>query len=357
MKKKLLAIIALALCALMVVSCGTAGTTTQSPEGDKNSDAATGTTADTNKDDTPELKGAEIKIATLNGPTTIGVLGLLKGDASKDSKNTYKYDQIYAGADAFAPMLLKGEIQAAIIPCNAAATLAKNSGGKLQIAAVNNLGVLYILEKGDTIKSIADLKGKTIVSTGAGTTPQYSLEYVLSKNGLKVGTDVTVEYKSEAAEVLAALKQGKAQIAMLPQPAATNAQKAIEGLRVALDLNAEWEKVDSKAALVTGVLVVNTKFASENPDAVKILLEDYKKSCDMVSTELDKIAGYLVEFKIGNITNVEIAKTAIPKCNIKYMDGEQMKAAVSGYLEILYNSNPASVGGELPKDTLYYIAK
>ena len=217
--------------------------------------------------------------------------------------------------------------------------------------------MLYILEKGDSIKTVADLKGKTIVSTGAGTTPQYSLEYVLSKNGLKVGTDLTVEYKSEATEVLAALKQGKADIAMLPQPAATNAQNAVEGLRVALDLNAEWEKVDDKAALVTGVLVVNTKFAEENPDAVKILLEDYKKSCDMVSTDLDKIAGYLVEFKIGNITNIDVAKTAIPKCNIKYMDGEEMKAAVSGYLAILFDSNPASVGGEIPADTLYYVAK
>ena len=339
--KKFLAFICLALCALMVVSCGTAS-----------NDTASDTSADTT-----ELKGAEIKIATLNGPTTIGVLGLLKGDASQGSKNTYTYDQIYAGADAFAPALLKGEIQAAIIPCNAAATLAKNSEGKLQIAAVNNLGVLYILEKGDSIKSISDLRGKTIVTTGAGTTPQYSLEYVLEKNGIDPGTDLTIEYKSEATEVLAALKQGKADIAMLPQPAATNAQKAVEGLRVALDLNAEWEKVDSTAALVTGVLVVNTKFAEENPDAVKILLADYKKSCDMVTTDLDKIAGYLVEFKIGNITNVEIAKTAIPKCNIKYIDGEAMKTAVSGYLNILYNSNPASVGGEMPADTLYYIAK
>ena len=349
MKKKLFGFIALALCMLMVVSCGSVAK-------DTTTDTTTDTTADTTSDAT-EPKGAEIRLATLNGPTTIGVLGLMGGDAAEGSKNTYKFDEIYAGADAFAPKLLKGEIQAAIIPCNAAATLAKNSAGKIQIAAVNNLGVLYILEKGDSIKSISDLKGKTVVSTGAGTTPQYSLEYVLSKNGLKVGTDLTVEYKSEATEVLAALKQGKADIAMLPQPAATNAQKAVEGLRVALDLNAEWEKVEKNAALVTGVLVVNTKFAEENPDAVKILLSDYKKSCDMVSSDLDKIAQYLVNYKIGNITNVEIAKTAIPKCNIKYMDGEEMKAAVSGYLEILYNSNPASVGGEKPADTLYYIAK
>ena len=195
------------------------------------------------------------------------------------------------------------------------------------------------------------------MSTGAGTTPQYSLEYVLATNGLEVGTDLTVEYKSEPTEVLAALKQGKADIAMLPQPAATNAQKAVEGLRVALDLNEEWEKVEKNAALVTGVLVVNTKFAEENPDAVKILLSDYKKSCDMVSSDLVKTAQHLVDNKIGNITDIEIAKTAIPKCNIKYMDGEEMKAAVSGYLDILYNSNPASVGGEKPADTLYYIAK
>ena len=342
MKKTTFAkIISLLLCALMLVSC--AGTAPSDTTGDAGTPA--------------EPKGAEIKIATLNGPTTIAVLGLLKGDASKDSKNTYAYDQIYAGADAFAPSLLKGDIQAAIIPCNVAATLAKNSGGKIQIAAVNNLGVLYILEKGDSIKSIGDLRGKTIVATGAGTTPQYSLEHILKKNGLTPGADVTVEYKSEAAEVLAALKQGKADIAMLPQPAATKATKAVEGVRIALDLNEEWGKIEETAALVTGVLVVNTKFAAENPDAVKILLADYKKSCEMTASDLDKIADYVVEFKIGGIDAAPLAKLAIPKCNIKYIDGEDMKAAVGGYLDILYETNPASIGGEKPADTLYYIAK
>lgn len=312
------------------------------------------------KDDTEEPSAdglTEVKIATLNGPTTIGVLGLLKGDAVKDSTNKYTYDQIYASADAFAPALLKNEINAAIIPCNAAATLYKNSGGKIQIAAVNNLGVLYILEKGNSVNSVTDLKGKTIVATGAGTTPQYSLEYILKENGLIVGTDVTVEYKSEAAEVLAALKQGKADIAMLPQPAATKATKAVEGVRVALDLNAEWSKIDENASLVTGVLVVNTKFANENPEAVKTLLKDYKASCDMVSTDLDKIADYVVEFGIGGIDSAPLAKLAIPKCNIKYIDGEDMKTAVGGYLKVLFDSNPASIGGELPGDGIYYIAK
>ena len=297
----------------------------------------------------------EVKIATLNGPTTIGVLGLLKGDAAKDSTNAYLYDQIYASADAFAPALLKNEINAAIIPCNAAATLFKNSGGKIQVAAVNNLGVLYILEKGSSVNSVSDLRGKTIVATGAGTTPQYSLEYILKENGLTVGTDVTVEYKSEAAEVLAALKQGKADIAMLPQPAATKATKAVEGVRVALDLNAEWKKIDENASLVTGVLVVNTKFANENPEAVKTLLKDYKASCDMVASDLDTIANYVVEFGIGGIDAAGLAKQAIPLCNIKYMEGEEMKKAVSGYLKVLFDSNPASIGGEMPSDSFYLI--
>lgn len=312
------------------------------------------------KDDTSaapvnEEGKTEVKIATLNGPTTIGVLGLLKGDASKDSTNAYLYDQIYASADAFAPALLKNEINAAIIPCNAAATLFKNSGGKIQVAAVNNLGVLYILEKGSSVNSVSDLRGKTIVATGAGTTPQYSLEHILKENGLTVGTDVTVEYKSEAAEVLAALKQGKADIAMLPQPAATKATKAVEGVRVALDLNAEWKKIDENASLVTGVLVVNTKFASENPEAVKTLLKDYKASCDMVASDLDTIANYVVEFGIGGIDAAGLAKQAIPLCNIKYMEGEEMKKAVSGYLKVLFDSNPASIGGEMPSDSFYLI--
>ena len=310
------------------------------------------------KDNNGDENGTtEVKIATLNGPTTIGVLGILKGDVTKNSTNKYTYDQIYASADAFAPALLKNEINAAIIPANAAATLYKNSGGKIQVAAVNNLGVLYILEKGESIKSVADLEGKTIVATGMGTTPQYSLEYILKANGLKVGEDVNVEYKSEASEVLAALKQGKADIAMLPQPAATKATKAVEGVRIALDLNAEWAKTGENAALVTGVLVVNTQFAKENSKAVETLLKDYEASCALVANDLDKIAGYVVEFGIGGIDNAGLAKLAVPLCNIKFMAGEEMKNAVSGYLKVLFESNPASIGGEMPADNFYYTGK
>lgn len=340
MKNKVLSFVSTFLCLVMLASCGNAAVDSSSSE------PASST-----------YEGTEIKIATLNGPTTIGVLGLLKGGDKIKTVNTYTYDQIYASADAFAPALLKGEINAAIIPCNAAATLFKNSGGKIQVAAVNNLGVLYILEKGDSIRSVEDLKGKTIVATGAGTTPQYSLEYILTKNGLKVGEDVTVEYKSEAAEVLAALKKGTADIAMLPQPAATNATKAVEGLRIALNLNDEWNKIDDKASLVTGVLVVNTAFAEANTQAVKALLQDYKASCELVSSDADAVASYVVELGIAGITSEAVAKTAMPLCNIKYIDGEEMKEAVGGYLKVLYDSNPASVGGELPGDGFYFTAK
>ena len=144
---------------------------------------------------------------------------------------------------------------------------------------------------------------------------------------------------------------------MLPQHAATKATKAVQGVRVALDLNSEWSKIDENASLVTGVLVVNTQFAKENPDAVRALLADYEASCDMVSENIDKIAAYVVEFGIGGIDNATIAKEAIPLCNIKYMDAQAMKNAVGGYLKVLYDSNPASVGGELPGDGIYYIAE
>ncbi len=344
MKNRLLVLLSAFVCAVMLSSC-TGGAVTDNSSVDENGSSSA---------QSETFEGAEVKIATLNGPTTIGVVSMLK---SEDTVNTYKYDQIYASADAFAPSLLKNEINAAIIPCNAAATLHKNSGGKIKIAAVNNLGVLYILEKGETVKSVEDLRGKTIVSTGAGTTPQYSLEYVLKKNGLEVGKDVTVEYKSEPTEVLAALKKGNASIAMLPQPAATNALGAVEGLRTALNLTEEWEKVDKTSSLVTGVLVVNSAWAESNPDAVKALLKDYKASCEKANDDVKTVASYVTELKIAGITNEAVAEKAIPLCNIKYIDGEEMKATVSGYLKVLYESNPKSVGGEEPTDALYYIAE
>ena len=220
------------------------------------------------------------------------------------------------------------------------------------MAAVNTLGVVYILEKGgEEINSLEDLKGQTIMATGKGTTPEFALSYLLSQHGLELGTDVTVEWKSEPTETIAAMTQMDHAIVMLPQPFVTVAQGQVEGLRMALDLTAEWEKLDNGSRFITAGLVVRKAFAEENPQALATFLEEYQASTEYVNNNIPEAAQLVEQY---DIVKAAVAEQAIPYCNIVYIDKEEMQTAVSGYLQTLYDLKPDSVGGAMPGDDFYY---
>ena len=295
-----------------------------------------------------------VRIAGLKGPTTMGLVNLL--DMERSGKASQHYDlQLYGAADEIVPKLIKGELDMAAIPANLAATLYQKTNGGIQVMAVNTLGVLYVVEKGDSIHSFADLKGRTILSTGKGTTPEYVLRYLLTKNGLDPDKDVKIEYYSEASEVTAQMAASKKDaIAVLPQPYVTAAGLKDDTLRVALDLTAEWDKV-ADTQLITGVTVVRKAYAEEHPDVVAAFLADYAQSVNAANTDLEGTAALCEEQ--GVVAKAAIAKKALPNCNIVCLTGEELKADVSGYLQVLYDADPAAVGGTLPGEDFYWAAQ
>ena len=218
---------------------------------------------------------AAVRLAALKGPTAMGLVQLL--DESENGKAANSYDFLLAGsADEITPKLIQGEIDIAAVPVNLASVLYSKTNGALELVAVNALGVLYVVEKGgESIQSLADLKGKTVYATGKGSTPEYNLTYLLKSAGLDIEKDLTVEWKSEPTEVVALMKAQDQAVAMLPQPYVTVASTQVEGLRVALDLTAEWDKLDNGSRLVTAGIVVRREFAQQHPEAVEGFLKDY----------------------------------------------------------------------------------
>ncbi len=292
-----------------------------------------------------------VRIAGLKGPTTMGLVNLL--DMEQQGTAALDYDlQLYGTADEIVPGLIKGELDMAAIPANLAAALYQKTKGGIQVMAVNTLGVLYVVEKGDTVHSMADLAGRTILSTGKGTTPEYLLRYLLEKNGLDPDKDVKIQYCSEATEVTAQMAAAqKDAIAVLPQPYVTAAGMKDPSLRVALDLTAEWDKV-SDSQLVTGVTVVRTQYAQEHPDVVEAFLQEYAQSVRTANTDLDRTAA-LCEQQ-GVVAKAAIAKKALPACNIVCRTGDEMQKDISAYLSVLCAADPAAVGGKLPDEGFYW---
>ena len=289
----------------------------------------------------------DVRIAALKGPTAMGMVQMMEEDAER-----YTFE-ICASADEITPRLVQGEINIAALPANLASVLYNRTEGALQVLAVNTLGVMYIAERGNSIQTVEDLRGKTIYSAGKGSTPEFALNYILKMNSLVPGEDVTIEYKSEHSECLAALMGNAEAAAMLPQPFITTALSKAEDMRVALDLTEEWEKLPSgnSGTMITGVVVARTDFVQKNPEAVKAFMADYADSVAFVNGDNDGAAQLVGKF---DIVPAAVAQKALPECNICFITGNEMKEMLSAYLQVLFDAAPNSVGGTLPDSAFYY---
>lgn len=338
MKKKITAILlAAAMMVTAFAGCGKAEKETENPKETREEVA-----------EKTEKAPIDVDIMALKGPTAMGLVEMMEN-------SDYNFS-IVASVDEVSPKLLQGETDIAAIPANLASVLYNKTEGEIQVLAINTLGVLYIVENGETIQSVADLKGKTIYASGKGATPEYALNYILSSNGINPETDVTIEWKSEHSECVAALASQENSVAMLPQPFVTTAQAKNSQIRTALDLTKEWDALqkdgEQKSSMITGVVVARKEFAEENPEEIQEFLKEYHTSVDYVNENVKDVAQLIEKY---DIVPAAVAEKALPACNIVCIDGEEMKEKLSGYLEVLNAQNPQAVGGEIPENDFYYI--
>ncbi|HEX2986490.1 MAG TPA: MqnA/MqnD/SBP family protein [Caproiciproducens sp.] len=329
-----------------VAGCGSNGASSSVP-----SASSTGSTVASGVSSTPTEK-TTINLATLKGPTGLGMLKLMHDSDAKTTANLYKFTLV-GSPDEIVSKITTGEVDAAAVPTNLAATLYNKTNGKIQIAAINTLGVLSLLSNGETVSSVKDLKGKTVYATGQGSTPEYALNYILKQNGLTVGKDVKVKYMTEHAELASLMISGKVTLGVLPEPFVTQVTVKDKDTKIAMNLTDEWNKATgNKSVLTMGCLIVRRDFSEKNKSALNTFLDEYKASAAYTVSNV-KDAASLSE-KYG-IMPAAITQKAIPNCNIVYIDGAEMKAKLPDFLNVLFKANPKSVGGKLPGDDFYYV--
>lgn len=300
-----------------------------------------------------EEEPTSIRVGSLKGPTSIGLVELMERAEYDETENDYSFTMEVA-ADVLLTKMVQKELDIALVPANVASVLYNKTEGEIVAIDINTLGVLYMVTADETITDIQDLKGKTIYLTGKGTTPDYVLQYVLEENNIALN-EVTLEYKAEATEVAAVLATKENAIGLLPQPFVTAATTQNADLQVVFDMNEEWNKLQGEdgSMMVTGVTVVRKEFLEENEEAIQSFLQDHKWSAEYANNNVEEAATLVV--KEGIIEKDAIAIKAIPKCNITYIDGVDMKNALSGYLTVLFEKDAKAVGGTLPADDFYYI--
>ena len=304
------------------------------------------------------VAGTDVNIAVLAGPTGIGAVGLMEANDNGETVNHYSFTVAGANDDVVAG-LTSGEFDMAAVATNVAANLYQKTGGGVQICALNTYGVLYILENGDSVQAISDLKGRTLYATGQGANPEYVLEYLLTQNGLSYSldgseADVQLEFMASD-ELVAGMASGTYDLCMLPVPAVTSVELQNADVRTALDLTAEWNSLGVDGKLTQGCIVVRTEFAQAHPEAVAAFLSEYAASIDSVIAD-PAHAGELCE-AYGVVAKAPVATKAIPDCNLCCVYGAELRGAIEPYYQVLFDANPQSIGGALPGDDFYFVAE
>ena len=353
--KKLLAMLLALSMAFALTACKKSAEEPSVSPSDSVTESAEPSESPSAESSTPVM-GEDVRLAVLSGPTGIGAAKLLSDSDADATVNHYDYtiaadnSELVAGLTGSDPAF-----DIATVASNVAVNLYNKTDGGVKIIALGTLGVLHILESGgnETVSSVADLAGKTIWAVGQGANPEYILRYVLSENGLDPDKDVTILF-ADATEVTQKLMTGEAEVAMLPVPAATAAIIKSEGkVRAALDMTEEWDALNTGSQLIMTAVVARTEFIERHPDAVSLFLEEYAGSIDYVNTNVDDAAELVAGF--GITPSAPIAKQAIPQCHLTYIAGKDMGPAISGYYDILWQADPAAVGGSLPDDGIYYV--
>lgn len=322
-------------------------------------EAAAETTAAAEK--TEETSAAEVltigeasddvlRVGSLKGPTTMGLVNLMS-EVESGAKSGYSFE-MQSQPDVIMSELVSGKLDIALLPANVAAVAYNKTNHGVSAIDINTLGVLYCVSGDESIKSVKDLAGKTVLSTGQGASPEYVLNYLLEKNGV---TDCDVQFKSEATEIAALLKQDPSQIAILPQPFVTVATAQNDQLKVAFSLTDEWKSVSPDSKLLTGVTVVRNEVLENRAAEVDQFIADHQASTEKAGTDVDATAELVAKY--GIIAKAPVAKKALPNCHIVAIAGDEMKTDLAGYLQVLFDANPKSVGGTMPDDDFYYIQK
>lgn len=361
MKKTLSVLMALALGAAALAGCSSgaktaadATTPAQTETAAAETSEAETTEAETTAAGTSSAEGGyTLKIGSLKGPTSMGLVHLMDQSEKGEAKGSYEF-AMYTAADELLGKIVSGDLDVALLPANMSSIIFNKTNHGIHVLNINTLGVLYGVSSDDSIKSALDLKGKTVYLTGKGTTPDYALQYVLKANGLSTDV-VTLEYKSEAAEVAAVLKEKPEAVGLLPQPFVTAAMAQNDSLKMVLDLTKEWDAVADQdgGSLVTGVTICRKELFEEHTDAIETFLAEQKESTEAANSKVSETAALVAA--AGIIEKAPVAEKAIPYCSITYIDGEEMKSMLSGYLQVLYDMDPAAVGQTMPTEDFFYL--
>jgi len=281
----------------------------------------------------------------------MGMAALMDWAEEGSTENDYTFDLGGTPEDMTAG-ILSSSLDIAALPTNVASVLYNVTEGEVQVITICALGVFYILDATGEIQAVEDLRGRTIHTAGQGATPEFALAYILRGNGMEPGVDVDIVFNTENAELASLMIAGEVEIGLLPQPFATTVTNQDENIQIALDLTEEWRAISPDSAMAASSIIVRTAFLEENQDAVLTFIEEFARSVEFVNSNVEEAAELMERF---DIIPAAVARRAIPMSNLVQIGGAEMVPLIQGFLTVLYEANPQSVGGQMPDEAFFFL--
>ncbi len=322
-------------------------------------DAATGGTTFSTHAEARDLNGSpdpcDVRVGLIMGPPSMGLSQFIVAAQAGKTTNNFTFEPNGVDYVGLSALFNKGDYDICTLPSNIGPILYNNKELKneYQVISINNLGVLYVMTNDASLSTLDDLKGRTVYSYGEGGTPEYTIEALLKKNGLE-GT-FNLEFKSSPLEVLNMMQQQENCVAILPQPFVSLAKILVNPLYIPVDITVEWDKAfaDTGSQAVTTTTIVNKKFAEEHEQAVVEYLNMAGQSVTWSLANMGDAAA--LQEELGTFLNNSVALDAMPYISMVNLTGEDMRTALSGFLNELYLANPDSIGGAMPGEDFYYL--
>lgn len=276
-----------------------------------------------------------------------GALTPLVGEARFDVWRTA--DQMRAG-------VVSGDIALFATPTYAAANLF-NRGAGVRLVNVLTWGLLYVFAgQGVRLERVDDLKGKALLVGAKNDAPDLLTRFVLRSAGLDPERDVTLSYVGTSAEAVPLLLAGKADAAVLPEPAASaaeiKAKQAGVSVTRALDVTELYAAHSGRpAGIPQAGLAVTERFLDAHPEIVAALHAASVEAAGWVGDHPKEAADLIADpLKLP----APIVEASLPRFRLKVASAREAQADLEAYFEALMTLSPDIVAGHLPEAAFYW---
>ncbi|MDX9706385.1 MAG: ABC transporter substrate-binding protein [Azospira sp.] len=304
---------------------------------------------------------------TLSGPfaaVSYPLIHMVESGALKDVAETVEFVP-WKDPDQLRVLAIDGKSKVDFIamPSNVAANL-YNRGVKLQLINVSTWGVLWLVSRDKSLKTLADFQGKEVLMPFRADMPDIVFQTLADKAGLDPKKNFRLRYVGTPLDAMQLLIARQADHALLSEPAVSMALRKTKSFPVSLvapdlyrtvDLQQEWGRLLKREARIPQAGIAAMGPALANPALIERFQKAYAESLKWCEAKPDE-CGAMVAKRIEMLT-AEAVADSVRADNTAFVPAHEARPELEFFFTQLHARQPALIGGKLPDAGFYHAPK